>query len=59
VDGRQLRVRRDEPEDVLELLRSVRVDLRGHTRLREPQAGQLEQGRVTRHPLLEQCAHGR
>ena len=59
VHGRQVRVRRDEPEDVLELLRTVRIDLRGHARLREPQAGQLEQGRVTRHPLLEQCPQGR
>ena len=30
VDSRQVRVRRDEPEDLLELLRSVRVGLRGH-----------------------------
>jgi len=59
VDGRQVRVRRDEPEDLLELLGSVRVDLRGHARLREPQTGQLEHRRVTGHPLLEQCAQGR
>jgi hypothetical protein len=55
VDRRKVSMRRDEPEDPLQLVRGVGVEFGGHAHLGKTESGQLEERIVPGERSLEQA----